>query len=95
MSFDALSKEQQIMVSMRKVLTNIIREITPEPGEQYPLSQETVEDIRMCLMLIVAREKELAEESGLDNLDRPHYADEPQKTQTVPLDQIQRNKKLH
>jgi len=96
MSFDGLSKEQQIMVSMRKVLTNIIREITPQPGAQYPLSEPTVEDIRMCLTLIAAREKELAEAKGLNNLDRPYYADEPQTTQTVPLDQIQRhNKKLH
>ncbi|MEK8021645.1 MAG: segregation and condensation protein A [Candidatus Parabeggiatoa sp.] len=96
MSFDALSKEQQIMVSMRKVLTNVIRELTPQPGEQYPLSEPTVEDIRMCLTLIAAREKELAEEKGVNNIDRPHYVDEPQTTKTVPLDQIQPNpKKLH
>ncbi|HDN25705.1 MAG TPA: segregation and condensation protein A [Thioploca sp.] len=95
MSFDDLSKEQQIMVSMRKVLTSIIREITPEPGGKYPLSEETVEDIRMCFALIAAREKELAEEQGITNLARPHYADEPQTTRTVPLDQIQRNNKDH
>ena len=63
--FDELSKEQQIMVSMRKVLTTIIREITPQKGEPYPLSEETVKDITMCLSLISAREQELAEEKGI------------------------------
>lgn len=93
MSFDKLSKEQQIMVTMRKVLTTIIRELTPDRGGQYPLTEQTVEDIRLCLTLIAAREQELAEAKGITNLDRPHFADEPQTTNTVPLDQIQRQKK--
>lgn len=88
MSFEELSKEQQIMVTMRKVLTNIIREITPQPGEKYPLSEPTVEDIRMCLALISAREQELVAEKGITNLDRPHYADEPQTAKVVPLNKI-------
>jgi hypothetical protein len=93
MSFDDLSKEQQIMVTMRKVLTTIIREITPKHGGQYPLTEQTVEDIRLCLSLIAAREQELAEANGITNLARPHFADEPQTTQTVSLDKIQRPKK--
>lgn len=84
MSFEELSKEQQIMVSMRKVLSNIIKEITPPPGsKEYPLTEQTVVDIRMCFALIVAREKELAEAQGITNLARPHFIDEPQKTQKV------------
>jgi len=90
MSFNDLPKEQQIMVSMRKVLSNIIKEITPEKGEPYPLSEQTVEDIRMCMALITAREQELADEQGINNLDRPHYSDEP--SQTVPLHY---SKKIH
>jgi len=78
-----LSQEQQIMVVMRKVLTTIIREITPSPGEKYPLSDQTVEDVRQCLRLIAAREQELAEAKGIINKDRPHYADEPQTTQIL------------
>ncbi len=95
MSFNELSKEQQIMVIMRKVLTSIIREITPQPGEKYPLSEQTVEDVRMCLALIAAHEKELAEAQGIVNRARPHYADEPQITQTISLDQLQPSKKEH
>ncbi len=86
MNFQELSKEQQIMVSMRKVLTNIIKEITPPPGsKEYPLTEHTVEDIRMCLGLIAARERELAEAQGITNLARPHYTDEPQNTHKVSI----------
>ena len=77
MNFDDLPKELKIMVTMRKVLTSIIREITPEPGTRYPLSNQTVEDIRMCLALIVAREKELQEIEGIIDNKRPYYVDEP------------------
>jgi len=93
MSFDDLSKEQKIMVTMRKVLSNIIRELTPAPGGSYPLSEQTVEDVRMCFALIAAREKELAEAQGINNKARPHFTDEPQTTKTVPLEQIRRPKK--
>ncbi len=95
MSFENLSKEQQIMVTMRKVLTTIIREITPQSGKEYPLSDQTVEDIRLCLRLIAAREQELAKQEGITNLARPQYADDPQNTQAVPLYQIQPSKKVH
>ncbi len=85
MGFDELSKEQQIMVSMRKVLSTIIKEVTPKEGERYPLSEQTVKDIRMCLTLISAREQELAKERGMTNRERPYYVDEPQSTQTVQI----------
>jgi hypothetical protein len=88
MSFSDLSKEQQIMVSMRKTLSNIIREITPEPGTVYPLTEATVKDVRMCLALITAREQELAEDKGLAK-ERPHFSDEQPKV--VPITQFQRS----
>lgn len=82
MSFTELSKEQQVMISMRKTLSSIIREITPEPGTVYPLTEDTVKDIRMCLALITAREQELAQEKGLAK-ERPHFTDEEPKV--VPI----------
>lgn len=88
MSFKDLSKEQQIMVSMRKTLSSIIREITPEPGTAYPLTEGTVKDIRMCLTLITAREQELAEEKGLAK-ERPYFTDE--QANVVPITQIKRS----
>ncbi|MCK5720794.1 MAG: segregation and condensation protein A [Thiomargarita sp.] len=78
MDFDKLSKEQQVLTVMRKVLSNIVKEITPPPGAKYPLSESTVEDIRMCLGLITNREQELSAEQGDENSknQRPYYVDE-------------------
>lgn len=92
MSFEELSKEQQIMVTMRKVLTSIVKELAPAPGETYPLTKRTVEDIRMCLSLIAMREKELFDEQGIENKMRPHYIDEPQQSKVVPIDSLKRTK---
>lgn len=83
MDFESLSKEQKIMVAMRKTLTGVIRDTTPEPGMIHPLSKETVEDLRMCLGLIAAREKELMDEMGIENKARPRYVDEPKVADVV------------
>lgn len=83
MDFESLSKEQKIMVAMRKTLTGVIRDTTPEPGMIHPLSKETVEDLRMCLGLIAAREKELMDEMGVVNKAKPRYVDEPKAADVV------------
>ena len=83
MDFESLSKEQQVMVAMRKTLTNIIKDTTPNPGETHALTEATVNDIRMCLGLISTRERELLEEKGVQNDLKPRYVDEKQDTQTV------------
>lgn len=93
MSFENLSKEQQILVAMRKTLTNIARETAPQPGMLHPLSEQTVQDMRMCLALISAREKELTDERGIENNMRPHFVDEPKSSHVVSLDQIKRQRK--
>jgi hypothetical protein len=78
-----LSKEQQIMRAMRKTLTSVARDCAPRPGEPSPLAEQTVENIRMCLGLISAREAELAEALGLSRNERPHYVDEPQNSEAM------------
>ena len=83
MSFDDLSQEQQIMVVMRQLLTTIIRELTPSPGSPHPLSPQTIEDIKVGLKLIAARERELLEAKGVVNQELPHYVDEPQTSQVL------------
>ena len=77
MSQQELSKEQQIMRAMRKTLTSIVRDCAPRDGVPSPLLDGTVENIRMCLGMIAAREAELAEALGLSRNERPHYSDEP------------------
>ena len=76
------SKEQRILVVMRKLLAQIVKDTTPGPGMRHPLNEQTIKDIRDCFGLISARERELAEQSGIEIKDRPHYIDEP-KTSTI------------
>lgn len=78
------SKERQVMMVMRKVLGAIVRDTTPQPGMKHPLSDRTIEDIRMCLGLISARERELAEEAGVTP-ERPYYVDQPPSAKVVPM----------
>jgi hypothetical protein len=79
-----LSKDQRILIAMRKTLAAIIKDVTPPPGMKHPLSQTTIEDVRQCLALISAREKELADAEGRGG-ERPYYADQPQSAQVVPI----------
>ncbi|MEW5789511.1 MAG: segregation and condensation protein A [Pseudomonadota bacterium] len=78
-----LSKEQQILRAMRKTLTSVVRDLAPRDGVPSPLAPDTVENIRMCLGLISAREAELAEALGLARNERPRYSDEPAASQTM------------
>ena len=80
---DTLSKEQQIMRAMRKTLTSIVRDAAPRDGMPSPFSPDTVENIRMCLGLISAREAELAESLNLSRNERPHYSDEEQAVKSM------------
>jgi hypothetical protein len=83
MSSEYLSKEHQIIATMRKVLSSIIRDTTPPPGRPHPLRESTIEDVKHCFTLITAREQEIHEEAGKSMDKRPRYADEPKKSQVV------------
>jgi hypothetical protein len=72
---DSDSKEARVLRAMKRTLTGVIKDTTTAPGHRHPLSDETIEDIRQCLMLISARERELAEEGGGPQAMRPYYAD--------------------
>lgn len=62
---DEITKERQILMAMRKTLAKIVRDLTPnERTERYPLSDDTVEDVKHCFDLIAARERELAQLAG-------------------------------
>ena len=79
MDWENMSKEQQILITMRKLLSSIARETAPKnKDELHPLSKDTVDNMRLCFGLISTRERELAAEQGIEEKARPHYADEPQ-----------------
>ena len=92
MQMDETNKEREILMVMRKVLGAVIRDITPTPGTRYPLTDKTIEDVRMCLGLIAARERELAESAGVKQ-ERPFYADDPQAAKVISMSSIGTGKK--
>lgn len=81
--------EKRILVAMRKTLSNIVKDVTPTSSAlKSPLSDATIEDIKMCFGLISAREQELAKEAGVEIKDRPQYPDERSKSNVVSLDSL-------
>jgi hypothetical protein len=86
-------KEFRILRAMKIVLTGVVRDTAVPPGHKHPLSDNTIEDIRQCLMLISAREQELLVEAGEEADMVPRFIDEPQDTTVVPISKIGRNKK--
>lgn len=82
------SKEREILVVMRKVLAQIIKDTTPPSrAMKHPLSDQTIQDVRQCLGLISLRERELADIAGVAQ-ERPYYSDDKSSPTVVPLGRI-------
>ncbi len=91
MSDIELSKEEQILRMVKKVLTDVAKDTHVKPGLRHPLSDNTILGIRECLTLITARELELAKEAGRESKMRPRFIDEPQQTEVVvSIDSLKR-----
>jgi len=82
-----MSKEQEILMVMRKVLASIIKDTTPSPGMKHPMSDHTIQDVRACLGLISARERELADARGR-TMEKPYYTDSQRVAEVVPISSI-------
>ncbi|MDO9052352.1 MAG: segregation and condensation protein A [Gallionella sp.] len=85
MNTENLSKEQQVLYLMRKILASVVKDTTTKPGMPHPLSDNTIQDIRECFGLISDREAELAELLGQSRNEKPYYKDQPQKTNVIHL----------
>ena len=77
--------EERILQAVRMTLASVIKDTATPPGMRHPLSDATIEDLRQCLALISARERELAQEAGGVKEARPRYADEPSRESVVRL----------
>ena len=77
MSDPELSMEERILQAVKRTLANVIKDTATPHGMRHPLSDGTIEDLRQCLVLISARERELAEASGRPKSARPRFTDEP------------------
>ena len=85
MSEAELSMEVRILQAVKMTLAAVIKDTATPHGMRHPLSDATIEDLRQCLALISARERELAEAAGRATEARPRYADEPAKESVVRL----------
>ena len=88
-----LKKELDVLVTLRKVLSGVVREITPDPGMRHPLSDGTLEDVRQGFLLISAREREITELMGKPSLHRPIYKGDTPKTNVVKMHGLKSTKK--
>jgi len=85
---DEHNRERDLLVVMRKVLANIIKDTTPAHRDlKHPLSNNTIQDVRSCLGLISMREKELAELAGV-TAAKPYYTDEKPSAEVIPISKI-------
>src|SRR5487761_2329882 len=77
----ASSKEERILCAVKSTLAKVIKDTATPANLRHPLSDDTIQDLRLCLSLINARERELAAAGGRAWDQRPSYADEagPQK----------------
>lgn len=87
------SKEREILVVMRKVLAQIIKDTTPPSrAMKHPLTDQTIQDVRHCLGLISLRERELADAAGVAR-ERPYYSDQKPSAEVVPIPKVGKAKK--
>lgn len=69
-------KERRILRVMRQVLGEIVKDLSPRPGREHPLSEQTIENIRGLFALIAEREAELAAQARRTVVERPYFSDE-------------------
>jgi hypothetical protein len=83
MSDSEASMEARILQAVKLTLANVIKDTATPHGMRHPLSDGTIQDLRQCLALIGARERELAQAAGKAAGGKPRYADEPAREETV------------
>lgn len=78
-----LSIESRILQAVKLTLASVIKDTATPHGMRHPLSDGTIEDMRQCLALISARERELAQIAGDASGERPRFVDEPTRVDKV------------
>jgi hypothetical protein len=83
MSDTPLSIEERILQAVKMTLAGVIRDTATPPGMRHPLSDQTIADLRQCLALVSARERELAQAAGRPMAARPRVAGTPETKPSV------------
>ena len=69
--------EARLLRAVKLPPAGVVRNTATPQGMRHPLSDGTIQDLRQCLALISAREREIAQAAGMSTNSRPRYADEP------------------
>ncbi len=89
MTEQAFSTEKRVLMAMRKTLAKVVRDLTPsDTATRYPLSDDTVADIKACFDLIASRERELMQVEGKASAEKPRFIDDAKTHQTVAVDTL-------
>ena len=83
MTDSTMTMEERILQAVKLTLANVIKDTATPHGMRHPLSDRTIQDLRQCLALISARERELAQAAGRPVGGQPRYADEPGREDKV------------
>lgn len=95
MAAEDSDKERRILRVLRIVLGNIVKDTTPQPGTPHVLRDTTIDSIRDLFALISERERELADQAGLNRNERPYFTDEQRTTATIQVHRRSRTRKLN
>jgi len=82
---DSASDEKRVLNAVRKVLTRIARETAVPRGTRHPLSDAVIDDMKACLALISARERELENAEGSSSTAKPYFIDERKDKDNVTI----------
>lgn len=85
--------EQDVLVIMKRILTDIAKETFTRPGLRHPLSDDTIGNMRECLKLISVREVALSGNTSDVTTKRPRYIDEPQTSVVVSMKDLKKKPK--
>ena len=86
MTEQAFSTEKRVLMAMRKTLAKVVRDLTPaDTATRYPLTDDTVSDIKACFDLIASRERELMQLAGNEGQEKPRFIDDIHKPQVVSV----------
>lgn len=84
-----LKNELRILTAMRKTLSSVVKDVTPNSTHlKSPLKQTTTDDIIMCFGLITAREQEIAKLLKTTQTHKPRFIDEHKTSHSVSLDSL-------
>ena len=63
-----------------------------DTATRYPLSDDTVADIKACFDLIASRERELMQAEGKALTEKPRFIDDVSTSQTVSMETLIKSK---